>query len=177
VPEAGDATVVIIEPSRGFGTGHHASTRLCLRALSDIDVTGKQVLDLGTGSGVLALAAGFCGASHVKALDVDPDAIESARHSASLNPNGARIDWHIGDFRDRDWEALSGYAADVVLANLTGGMLISSATRIRELLTPGGLLVCSGFDESERPTVEHALGLRRIADYVEDGWIGLALRS
>jgi ribosomal protein L11 methyltransferase len=173
IPDHADATVVIIEPSRGFGTGHHASTRLCLRALSTIDVRGKQVLDLGTGSGVLALAAALSGATSVKAVDVDPDAIESARHSAAMNPLAKGIEWQIGDFRDRNWEALSGYSADLVLANLTGGMLISAAARIRELLAPDGTLVCSGFDEREQANVERALDLRIITDHKEDGWVSL----
>jgi ribosomal protein L11 methyltransferase len=97
VPEAGEAIIVIIEPSRGFGTGHHASTRLCLRALSAIDVREMRVVDLGTGSGVLALAAVLSGATSVKAVDVDPDAIESARYSATLNSRPAGIDWYVGD--------------------------------------------------------------------------------
>jgi ribosomal protein L11 methyltransferase len=173
--DAGGATIVIIEPSRGFGTGHHASTRLCLRALSAMEVTGKHVLDLGTGSGVLAIAAALSGARSVKAVDVDPDAIESARHSATLNPLATGIDWHIGDFRDRRWETLSGCSADLVLANLTGGMLISSAERIRDFIASGGTLICSGFDANERPGVERALDLPVCADDTEDGWVGLVL--
>ena len=177
IPDHADATVVIIEPSRGFGTGHHASTRLCLRALSAIDVRGKHVLDLGTGSGVLALAAALSGATSVKAVDVDPDAVESARHSAAMNPGAKGIDWHIGDFRDRGWEELSGYSADVVLANLTGGMLTSSAARIRKLIKSGGALICSGFDAAERANVERALDLHVTAHYTEDGWECLVLRA
>ena len=175
VPPATDATVIIIEPSRGFGTGHHASTRLCLRALSDVDVRGKRVLDLGTGSGVLAMAAYLSGARDVVAVDVDQDAIDSARESARLNPRVGNIHWLVGDFRDSGWEALSGGPFDIVLANLTGGMLTSSAARIRELITPAGLLICSGFDQDEQPAVEKALALDRRAQFTEDGWVGLCL--
>jgi ribosomal protein L11 methyltransferase len=175
VPSETDATVVIIEPSRGFGTGHHASTRLCLRALSDIDVRGRRVLDLGTGSGVLAMAAVMSGAHAVVAVDIDPDAIDAARESAALNPRVEGIHWLIGDFRDRGWDALAGGRFDVVLANLTGGMLTASAQRIRELLTPDGVLVCSGFDQDEQARVEEAIGLARQAEFVEDRWVGLIL--
>ncbi|HUE85360.1 MAG TPA: 50S ribosomal protein L11 methyltransferase [Vicinamibacterales bacterium] len=177
VPPEGEATVIVIEPSRGFGTGHHASTRLCLRALSEIDVRGARVLDLGTGSGVLAMAASVSGARDVVAVDIDPDAIDSARQSAALNPRVANIHWLIGDFRDRGWDALSGGPFHVVLANLTGGMLISSAARIRELLRREGILICSGFDQDEQPRVEAALTLSRRAEFVEDRWVGLVLSS
>jgi ribosomal protein L11 methyltransferase len=176
IPSAGNATVIVIEPSRGFGTGHHASTRLCLRALSDIDVRGARVLDLGTGSGVLAMAAFLSGAREVVAVDVDPDAIDAARQSAALNRRVGPIRWLVGDFRTRGWDVLSGGAFDVLLANLTGGMLISAAARIRELITPGGTLICSGFDEQERDGVEQALGLHTRESFTEESWVGLVLR-
>lgn len=175
VPSEGRAAVVIIEPSRGFGTGHHASTRVCLRALSEIDVNGRRVLDLGTGSGVLAMAAVVSGAREVIGMDIDQDAIDSARQSQALNPRIAGIHWLVGDFRDAGWEALAGGPFDIVLANLTGGMLISSAGRIRELLHRDGVLVCSGFDQDEHAHVEEALGLSRQAEFVEDRWMGLVL--
>lgn len=175
VPRGTDATVIVIDPSRGFGTGHHASTRLCLRALSDLDVRGARVADLGTGSGVLAMAAFASGARQILAVDIDPDAIDSARQSAALNPRIGPIHWLVGDFRDRGWDALSGGPFDAILANLTGGMLISSAPRIRELLKPNGVLVCSGFDRDERPQVEQALALAPQAEFAEEGWVGLVL--
>jgi ribosomal protein L11 methyltransferase len=172
VPEG--STLIIIEPSRGFGTGHHASTRLCLRALSDINIRDLRVLDLGTGSGVLALAASLRGARQVVAIDVDPDAIEAARCSLALNAAPSSIEWRVGDYRERDRARLDGLW-HVVMANLTGGMLISSARRIRELLAPQGHLIVSGFDERERTDVETALDLRTTATFTEDGWVGLVL--
>lgn len=175
LPHGSDAAVIVIEPSRGFGTGHHASTRLCLRALSEVEVHGKRVLDLGTGSGVLAMAAFISGAREVIAVDIDQDAIDSARQSAYLNPRIGAIHWFVGDFRTPGWDALAGGAFDVVLANLTGGMLISSAQRIRDLLARDGVLICSGFDEGELPQVEQAIGLDRRQTFVEDRWVGLVL--
>jgi ribosomal protein L11 methyltransferase len=192
IPQTIDAglTIIVIEPSRGFGTGHHASTRLCLQALSHIELRAKRVLDLGTGSGVLALAAKLKGAHEVLALDVDPDAIEAARASAALNPLAAGVDFAVVDFRSASsrpqgrnhppaalaWPEARHY--DVVLANLTGGMLIQSSPRIVEFAAPDGLLVVSGFDESERGPVRNAFAaLQDVASYVEDGWVGLVLRS
>jgi ribosomal protein L11 methylase PrmA len=108
-------------------------------------------------------------------VDIDPDAIDSAHQSAALNPRAGGIDWLIGDFREQGCEASSRGPWDLILANLTGGMLISSAARIRELLAPAGVLVCSGFDESERARVEQALALPLRTAFVEDTWVGLVL--
>lgn len=175
VPAPGSGLyVVVIEPSRGFGTGHHASTRLCLRALSGLDVGGCHVLDLGTGSGVLAMAAALAGARKATGIDVDPDAIESARSSARLNDLPASVHFLVGDFRTDDRLG----PVDLVLANLTGGMLIAAATRIRELVVPGGLVILSGFDESERAAVRGAFcDLAERAAFAEEGWVALTLTS
>jgi ribosomal protein L11 methyltransferase len=168
--EAG-VTVIVIEPSRGFGTGHHASTRLCLRALSEIATAGRKVVDLGTGSGVLAMAAALTGAREVVAVDVDGEAIESAQQSAAMNDLPVEIEWSVEDFRGAAW------VADVVLANLTGGMLISSAERIRSFLAPGGVLVISGFDESEMYAVRDAFSPLHLVRFLsEEGWVSLVLR-
>ena len=175
-PLAAGDTLIVIEPSRGFGTGHHQSTRLCLRALSDVDVRGKRVLDLGTGSGVLAIAAALRGAADVLAVDVDADAIDSARESHALNAQAVGIEWLVADFRDREAHPAIDGPWDVVFANLTGGMLRSSAARLGELVAPGGLLMTSGFDTDERSAVHQALGLNEQAALVEDSWVGLVLR-
>jgi ribosomal protein L11 methylase PrmA len=108
------------------------------------------------------------------AIDVDPEAIEAARTSMALNPDASSIEWMVGDYRDRDATPV-GDAWEVVLANLTGGMLTSSASRIRELLASGGQLVVSGFDDRERADVETTLGLQTLATFIEDGWVGLIL--
>ena len=170
VGEAG-ATVIVIEPSMGFGTGHHATTRMCLRLLSDIDVSDRSVLDLGTGSGVLSMAAALSGARRVIAIDVDQDAVDSAETSARLNTLPATITFEVGDFRQRPPQP-----ADIVLANLTGGMLTSSVGAIAPLVRPQGCLILSGFDHTEAAGVLAAFAAfgehRRLN---EDNWIALAL--
>ena len=166
-----DATVIVIEPSMGFGTGHHATTRMCLRLLGEIDVSDLTVLDLGTGSGVLSMAAALRGARSVIGLDVDEDAINSAESSARLNTLPDTITFKAGDFRTDPPPP-----ADLVLANLTGGMLIAAARAIVSLARPGGQLVLSGFDQSEVGGVLHAfeefVERRRL---VEDHWVAVLL--
>jgi ribosomal protein L11 methyltransferase len=167
-----DATVIVIEPSMGFGTGHHATTRMCLRLLSEIDVSDLIVLDLGTGSGVLSMAAALSGARSVIGIDVDRDAINSAENSARLNTLPDTITFRIGDFRT-DPPA----PADLVLANLTGGMLISSAAAIAALLRPKGTLIVSGFDHTEVGSVRTAFAsLTERHQLTEDNWIALHLQ-
>jgi ribosomal protein L11 methyltransferase len=169
--DPGTATVIVIEPSMGFGTGHHATTRLCLRLLGEIDVSDHTVLDLGTGSGVLAMAAALGGARSVVGIDVDPDAINSAETSARLNTLPDTITFTCGDFRDAPPSA-----ADIVLANLTGGMLIANAAQIAPLVKSGGHLILSGFDHTEVDAVvgafRDATVERRLS---EDNWIALRL--
>src|SRR5688572_4137480 len=166
-----DATVIVIEPSMGFGTGHHATTRMCLRLLSEIDVSDLAVLDLGTGSGVLSMAAALSGARSVIGLDVDQDAIDSAESSARLNTLPDTITFKVGDFRTDPPPP-----ADVVLANLTGGMLIAATHAIVSLVRPGGQLVLSGFDQSEVTGVLHAFEafVERLR-LVKDHWVAVLL--
>ena len=168
-----DATVVVIEPSMGFGTGHHATTRMCLRLLSNIDVSDLSVLDLGTGSGVLTMAAALSGARRVLGIDVDGDAIQSAETSARMNTLPDTIEFQVSDFRSSP-----PAAADVVLANLTGGMLASSGSQIAALVKPGGQMILSGFDHTEVDGVLAAFpGFVEATRLTEDNWIALQLRK
>ena len=174
-PEPGThagATLVIL-PSTGFGTGHHATTRLCLRALQSIDLTGRSVLDVGTGSGVLALAAVMLGAGAVRGIDYDADAIRAAIENLELNPGLAQVAFHVADLSQ-----VVLPAADVVTANLTGAVLIRLARRLVGLVRPAGTLIVSGLLEDERDAVVEAFtftGLQPVSEQREDGWVALGL--
>jgi ribosomal protein L11 methyltransferase len=162
--------VITIQPSMGFGTGHHATTRLCLSALQAIDVKGKAALDIGTGSAVLAIAASLLGASDVTGIDEDPDAIHAAWENLALNP-AASVTLIVGDLRSTEL-----VAAEVVLANLTGGLLVASAARLQALTTPGGRLILSGFLQEEESRVLGAFTGRTIEHRQdEDDWVCVAL--
>ena len=159
--------VIVIQPSTGFGTGHHPTTRLALRALQELPLDNCTVLDIGCGSGVLAIAAIKLGARSAIGVDIDPDALENARENALLNRVSDRIQFEEGDFRDM---ALSGHVA---LANLTGALVARSAEALACLIEPGGSLIVSGFLEDERQPVmtalQNFLGRGRVNQ--EDEWL------
>jgi len=172
VPRGGSTPVIIIEPSMGFGTGHHATTRLCLLLLQQLDLRGARVLDIGTGSGVLALAAWKLGAADVVAIDNDPDALDNARNNVARNGAAAAIDI----VRD-DLETLRIERADIVLANLTGAVLVRHAADLRALAAEDGYAIVSGFAPQDAAVIRQAFaGLSAIAEQSEGEWAAMLLR-
>ena len=175
-PRPPGTRTIVIEPSMGFGTGHHATTRLCLEALQMFDLSGKSVLDIGTGSGLLAIAVAMEGATPVWAIDTDEDALASARDNAARNGVDARIAFERTDFRHA---ALP--QAEVVVANLTGAILVAGFDRLVRATAPNGLLVLSGFTSQDlvaRPEgpVIHAPTVAAMDTKDEEGWRCLVLR-
>ena len=172
-----DSTVITILPSMGFGTGHHATTRLCLALLQELSLDGHSACDVGTGSGVLAIAALRLGATPVVAIDYDIDAITSARESAELNHITAGLDIRQVDL-ERDG-TVTGAPFDLVIANLTGGLLIRLVDRLVAMATPSGSFILSGITLAEAHDVLGAFtgaGCDLIERRDEDGWVGLRLR-
>lgn len=169
--------LIVIQPSMGFGTGHHPSTRLCLTWLQRTALDGANVLDVGTGSGVLAIASAQLGARAVVGIDVDPDALTSARENVDLNDAAARIALH--ELGLSAAASVLGRAFDVILANLTGGLLCRDAGAFRALASPGARLVASGFQTHEKAQVVGAFGDAGWTLEGESGeldWVGVVLR-
>jgi len=163
------SNVVIIEPSTGFGTGHHATTRLCLQALQESGPAGKSIIDVGTGSGVLALAAKKLGAARVIGIDNDPDAIANARENMALN----KLDVEL---RCASLEAVTLEPADIVMANLTGALLVRYSRTLRDLIRPNGVVIMGGPREEEAESVRGAFDLQIVHEVTEDGWLCLVVR-
>ena len=162
---------IVIRPSMGFGTGHHATTRLCLAALQKISLARCTVLDVGTGSAVLAIAASRLGAEEVTGIDDDADAIQSAWDNLALNP-AAQVTLIVGDVRFTELTPV-----DVVVANLTGGLLVQSARQFRQLTRAAGRLVLSGFMTHEEQDVLAAFGAFSVEHRLEEeGWLCVTLK-
>jgi len=131
---------ITVNPGLAFGTGVHETTRLCLEALEDLVTPGIDVLDVGTGSGILAEAARLLGASRVIACDIDPEAVRIARQG------------FIGSA-----DAVRSATVDLVVANISPEAIIALAPDFARVLKPGGTLIASGFNATEIETVKPAL--------------------
>ena len=134
-----DDLIIELDPGMAFGTGAHATTRLCLIALEDWVRPGVEVMDLGCGSGILSVAALKLGAAHVLAIDADPLAMEATRANCERNHvQGCEVCLHEG------LEDLNGQW-DVVVANISAAVIMAQTLPVAQRLSPGGLFICSGF--------------------------------
>lgn len=162
--------VLILDPGMAFGTGTHPTTQLCLRALERYLRPGARVLDLGSGSGILAIAAAKLGSGSVLALDTDPLAVEAARENIQANRVGAGITAGEGTL-----QAGQG-PFDLILANILAGTIQELAPLLASALTDRGVLVASGILVEQAEAVAAALaqaGLQLIEQPEQEGWVGL----
>ena len=173
-----DRIVLRIDPGLAFGTGSHASTHLCLRALQDLARKGPlgKVLDVGTGSGVLAFAALRLGATSARAIEPDEDALGSARDNARINGlargHGLTLTGETAD-------AVRGRYG-VVLANLVRDLLLQTAPELAARVAKGGTLVVAGLLDTQADDVRMALetqGLTLVSHRKREGWSALVLRK
>jgi ribosomal protein L11 methyltransferase len=177
-PPEGDRTWITIQPSMGFGTGHHQSTRLCLGLLQRLPIAGRSVVDVGTGSGVLAIAAARLGAGSVVGLDGDPDALSAAQENVDRNLPAGSVTLKLAELGQNDAALEAGY--DVLLANLTGATLVRLAPQLTSAVGPGGAFIVSGLQAPERADVVAAFaaaGVRLEQATAEDDWLALVLRK
>lgn len=171
-PRKGQA-MVVLDPGLSFGTGHHATTAFCLRQLAARrrPVQAQSCLDVGTGSGILAIAAAKLGYQPVDALDFDPEAIRVARTNARRNGVSGRI-----HFRQQDLAKLprrSHRKYSLICANLLAGLLLSERQRLLARLSADGVLVAAGVLKSEFVRVQSAFesgGLRLVTNRAQDEW-------
>lgn len=168
---AGDDGVmrIFIEARNAFGTGTHQTTRMILRRLLGMDLTGKSVLDCGCGTGILGIVALRLGANRVLGYDIDEWSSENAKHNAALN-GVDNLDVLLGDA-----SVLDGVKEefDVVIANINRNILLNDMTAYRSHLKTGGRLILSGFYETDVPMLEQAAqsnGLTIIDVVTDEEW-------
>jgi ribosomal protein L11 methyltransferase len=170
---AGAEIVIHLDPGMAFGTGLHPTTQLCLRALERHLQEGDEVLDLGTGSGILAIAVAKLGSGSVLALDKDPSAVRAAQENCRRNGVTSKVVVKQGSLPAPE------SPFDLVLANLLAGTLQEMAALLAESLSSGGTLIASGVlhDQAEEVTgTLMAEGFRLIEQLPEEDWVGLVLR-
>ena len=161
---------IVIEPKMSFGTGHHETTHLMIEHLLEVDLKDKSVLDMGCGTGILAIFSEMRGASEVEAIDIDPWCYENSVENVARN-NCHRIKVFEGDAG-----LLTDQSFDVVIANINRNILLEDMSKYVRCLNPGGLLLLSGFyredvDKIDSKAVE--LGLELLSQKERNRWVGL----
>ena len=163
---------VVIMPKMSFGTGHHATTKMMVQMILDAELSGKCGLDMGSGTGVLAIAACKCGAKSVDAVDIDDFAYENCGENIVTNGVADRINPMLGDAR-----LLAGRKYDFILANINRNILLGDMDTYLKSLNPGGEIFFSGFldgDVEAMTSAATARGLKLNREKHISGWAALS---
>ncbi|MBR7169358.1 MAG: 50S ribosomal protein L11 methyltransferase [Alistipes sp.] len=165
---AGDAMDIVIMPKMSFGTGHHATTHLMSATLADLDLTGLHGLDMGSGTGVLAIIAVLRGATHLDAVDIDEWADENCRENIATNGVADHITPILGDA-----SVIEGRHYDFILANINRNILLADMPRYEATLATGGTLLMSGILECDIEAITaraEELGMQVVETRLRNGW-------
>lgn len=169
-----DRVVLKLDPGMAFGTGTHETTSLCLEALDEFVCGGERMLDIGTGSGVLAIGALLLGAASAEGVDIDEMCVRTAAENAALNGVDGRFIAKAGNLSDK---ASGTY--DIITANIVANAIISLSPAVKPLLAPGGLFIASGIiDEREQEVAAaiEAAGLKVEEIRRKNGWVCILAR-
>ena len=164
---------VVVAPQMSFGTGHHATTHLMTARLLSLPLQGQNVLDMGCGTGVLALVAAKAGARSILGIDIEHDAVQNAQDNHALNADLASSGMSFVQGDGSACDDMPDGAWDVVCANIHKNVLVADMTRYARTLKEGGHLLLSGFFEGDVPALEasvHAAGMEVLGVDVRDGW-------
>jgi len=171
----GDEVVLTLNPGMAFGTGTHHTTSLCMELLEKYLRPGDRVLDVGCGSGILAITAALLGAEPVIGCDIDQVAVKVAGENAALNGVENKISFHQGDLTSQ----VEG-SFQLIVANIVADVIIRLCEDVGRYLTPGGLFLASGIIDQRRDDVAAVLeakGFEIIEERANGGWVALACRQ
>ena len=179
--EVGDRVPLILDPGLTFGTGSHATTRLCLTALEKVVKEGDRVLDLGCGSGILSIAALCLGAKEATAVDIDDKCLTVAYDNAALNGIGKdTYTVKVGNVTtDEAMRSQLGGGYQIVLANIVADVIIALAPMVRSMMAEGGVFLCSGIIDTRAEEVAEKLreaGLELVESRTSEGWYAYTCR-
>lgn len=166
---------IVIDPKMAFGTGHHATTTMMVSQMLQLDLKGKVVTDMGTGTGILAILASMLGAKEVSAIEIDPGAVDNARENVLLNDKSYSKDLSSGHIKvyEGDAEVIRSLPrADVFLANINRNVILADLPLYVEGMNRGAILLLSGFYEADIPIIEKAAslyGLKMVSKRVYEG--------
>ncbi len=170
-----DRVKLLLDPGLAFGTGGHETTSLCLAQLDARVTGGERVLDIGTGSGILAIAALKLGAASAQGVDIDPVSVRTAGENAALNGVSDQLEVLVGDLSDK---ASGKY--EIILANIVANAIISLAPAVPALMAAGGVFIASGIIDTRKDEVAAALaasGLQVSELYQERGWVCMVCKA
>lgn len=162
---------ILIDPGMAFGTGEHESTKLCLSLMSELNFKNKGVIDVGTGSGILGIGATLSGAKSCYMCDIDSIAIKATQENVELNKIGDKVTIELADLLTKE-----NKKADIVLANLTAGILQRLSVDLPKYIKDEGILICSGIIHERKNEVINAFvnaGFTLLKEISMGDWNGL----
>ena len=175
IPEGNTKKVLELDPGMAFGTGDHATTSLCAKLMDKAGCQGKDILDVGTGSGILAICADLLGAKNVLGIDIDPTAVEVAKENGEYNHCGSNVQFVQGDLTKG-----TDFKADIVVANLMAEIVIMLAEAVKKHMKPGALFISSGILVEKEKKVTDAfdkLGLEVVEILEEGEWSAIVAKA
>jgi len=170
----GEIKEIVINPKMSFGTGHHATTYLAIKMLNELDLKNMRCLDMGTGTGILAIFSVKKGATYTLAIDNDEWSVENSIENVHINGVHEKIDVMLGDA----YHIAQEMPFDVVVANINRNILLRDMEFYVQKLKPTGKMIISGFYTQDVPVLMEKiteLGLKKVKQFEKDNWVCLMM--
>lgn len=175
-PVNSDELIIELDPGMAFGTGTHPTTVMCIQALERTVKPGDEVIDVGTGSGVLSIAAALLGASEIRAFDLDEVAVKSARLNIKLNKVQDRVSVAQNNLLD----GIEDGSADVIVANILAEVILRFTDDVARVVKPGGTFIASGIIQAKKDLVKDAIvneGFSIVETIVMEDWVAIIAKK